>query len=415
MRIRWHAWYGEHEMELGFPSDWPVTAVCLADAPEEDPRAISRALRRPIGAPPLRKLARGRRSASIVVEDITRPFPTAEVLPFVLSDLERGGIHSNNIWLTMGLGGHAPMRRQELIKKLGRSVVESYTVYQNQPYENLVNLGTSSRGTPVQISRFFAAGDLKISLGTILPHGLSGFSGGPKTVAIGVGGLDTIDANHRLVWGERSRVGEVEGNACLDDMVEIAEMAGLRFIVNGVVNSRRQIAGIFAGDPVEAHRAGVRFARKVCVTDPPDKADVVVLNAYPKDTDLVQVINAFNAVGRDVRPFLRPGGSVVLVTASPQGAAMHYHDGVAMRGHNPVTRERIGLGRCSLIIFSPNLSYPDVKWYFPEDTKVFNHWEQVREELETRHTKGASVSVFPCAALQFLRRAQMGDQLRELR
>jgi nickel-dependent lactate racemase len=368
-----------------------------------DGESIVRRIREPIGAPPLRALANQSRSAAIAVEDITRPGPTPELLDIVLSELKAGGLSTGDIWITVALGAHAPMHRSDLIKKLGSAVIENYAVYQSQPYENLAHLGTTSRGTPVHVSRFFVDADLKLSVGTIVPHCITGFSGGAKTVAIGMGGLETILANHRRLRGDGVRVGCVEGNACRADMEEIARMAGLRFIINDVVNSRRELAGVFAGDPIAAHRAGISFAREVYATHLPDKADVVVLNAYPKDTDLVQAVNTLNAVDFDLASMLKPGGSTVVVTASPQGGGVHYYDGIGMRGHARMDPEALGMGERGFIIFSPNLSRPEVRQLYPEETLVFNHWQQVQQELENRHGASASAVVFPCAAIQFPR------------
>ena len=335
-----------------------------------------------------------------MVEDITRPAPTASLLSLIISELEAGGLKPDDIWITIALGAHAPMRRQDLIKKLGQAAVERHTVYQHQPYENLEHLGTSRLGTPIYMCRFFLDADLRISLGGITPHGIAGFGGGAKTVAIGMGGIETLYANHVRIHGLGPMVGRVEGNDRRADMEEIARIAGLRFIVNAVMNSRRELAGLFAGDLVQAHRAGVEFARRVYATKLPDKADVVVFNAYPKDTDLVQIGNALNAVGRDLGRAMKANGSAVLVTACTHGAGIHYLFSVGMRGHSKSDRTRIGLGEHGLIIYSPNLSYRDVMHTFPPDTLLFNEWRQVVEELERRHGESASVTAFPCAALQ---------------
>ncbi|MFZ5918221.1 MAG: nickel-dependent lactate racemase [Chloroflexota bacterium] len=401
IRVPWQAWYGETEQELTFPDGWQVRLAHMADAPPASEDMILEALQRPIGAPPLRELAQGSQKAVIVVEDITRPLDTAAILPAILSELAAGGIRGDDVWITMGLGAHTPMNRPDLIKKLGKSVVEHYAVYQNQPYENLAYLGDTQRGTPVYISRFYLDADLRISLGTVTPHPYAGFGSGAKTVAVGVAGIDTLFANHGRAYSSGlPTTGKLDGNDCRDDMEEIARMAGLSFAINGVINSRRQLVGLFAGHQVQAHRAAADLARRVSATELPPPADVVVFNAYPKDTNLIQSINSLNAAGYDLSRVLKADGTAVLTTAAPEGIGIIYLESVGMRLYLKLSREMMGLGKHGAIVFSPNLSYPEVRTFYPDDTLVYNQWPQVERELLARHGKRAWVTVFPCGAIQ---------------
>jgi nickel-dependent lactate racemase len=400
MKIPWHAWYGDTEIDLEFPAEWNVTRIGMADAPAADRALLYAGLHSPIGTPPLWEMAKKKKTAVIVVEDITRPSPMAQIIPQVLTELEFGGIRPEDTYLLMALGAHTPMRRSELILKLGEQVVRNYTIYQNHVHENREYLGETQRGTPVYINRFYLEADLRISLGGIVPHGLAGFAGGYKTVAVGVAGIETLATNHarpRTTPGPWA--GRITGNDLRNDLEEVGRMARLDFIVNTVVNSRRELVRLFAGDPIHAHRAGVRFARQVYTTKLPPVADVAILNVYPKDTDIAQLINAMNAVGRNFQNGIKPDGSGVMITACSQGAGMHYLDSIGMRGYAPFSREKLGLGKNGLIIFSPNLSRSDIGC-FPADTTLFNEWSNVIEELKRRHGDRATVSVFPNAAIQ---------------
>jgi len=399
--IPWQAWYGETQQELTFPAGWHVTVAAMADAPAVGEGAVRQALQNPIGTPPLRELASKSKKAVVVVEDITRPLQTAALLPALLAELEAGGLQGEDVWFLIGLGSHTPMNRPDLIKKLGRAVVEHHVVYQNQPYENTEFLGTTRRGTPVQISRFYLAADLRISVSSITPHPYAGFGGGAKTVAVGAAGIDTLYANHGRAYSSGPpTTGRLEANDCRDDMEEIARMAQVSFSVNGVLNSRRELAGLFAGDQVEAHRAAAALARQVYSTELPHPADVAVFNAYPKDTCLAQAINALNVVGYDLSRAMKKDGSVVLAAACPEGAGMIYLESVGMRLYLKFSREQMGLGVNSAILFSPNLAHVEVALTYPADTLVLNHWEQVEAELARRHGDRASATVFPCGALQ---------------
>ena len=401
IKVPWQAWYDETELELTFPAGWRVTIAAMRDAAAAPEGHIEEALARPIGAPPLRELAARSKKAVIVVEDITRPLRTDAILQALLAELAAGGLKADDVWFAIGLGAHAPMNRPDLIRKLGRPVVEKHAVYQNSPYENREYLGVTRRGTPVYISRFYLDADLRISVGTLTPHAYAGFGAGAKSVAVGMAGIETLHANHgRAYLSPPTFTGQVDDNACRDDLEEIARMAGLAFVVNGVVNSRRELAGLFAGDLVEAHRAAAAFARQVSATELPPPADVAIFNAYPKDANLIQSVNALNAVGYALGRAIQPDGSAVLATAAPQGAGMNFLESAGMRLYLRFSREMMGLGKHAALLFSPNLASPEVHQLYPPDTLALGEWDRVIAELVRRHGASATVTVFPCASLQ---------------
>jgi nickel-dependent lactate racemase len=401
IKIPWQAWYDETELALSFPEDWRVTVAGMADAPVVGPGAVEQALREPIGSPPLRELASRSKRAVIVVEDITRPLRTAELLPAVLAELAAGGLASDDVRFVIGLGAHTPMNRADLIKKLGHDIAQRCAVYQNTPYENCEYLGDTRLGTPVYINRFFLEADLRISLGTLTPHAYAGYGGGAKTVAVGVAGIETLHANHGRAYSSQAvSTAQVDDNVCRADMEEIARMAGLAFAINGVLNSRCELAGLFAGDLVRAHRAAAVFAGQVSATVLPPPADVAVFNAYPKDTNLLQSINALNVIGYDLRRAIPADGTAVLAAACTDGLGINYLESTGMRLYLRFTREMMGLGQHSAIIFSPDLTLSEVRQMYPDDTLLFNRWEQVIEELTRRHGDCASTTIFPCGALQ---------------
>ena len=400
VKVPWQAWYGDIEKDLSLPEGWHVSVAAMNDGEPIDHRRCEQVLHSPTGTPPLEDLAKKAQRASIVVEDITRPCPTAQILPSVLASLKRGGLGHEQVRIIVGTGAHTFMHRAELLKKIGPDILENVVVSQHHPYENLAYLGESRRGTPIYINRHFLESDLRIAVGGITPHSFTGFSGGAKLVAVGIAGMDTIHANHkRAVAGEAGGVGNVAGNECRADMEEIAERAGLAFIVAGVVNSRRQLAGVFAGHMIQAHRAAAEFARRVYATPLPPPADIGIFNAYPKDIDLVQAINAFRAVDNQIDKVVRPGGTVVIASACPEGAGFHLWAGPGGR-HDLVYDQYRDFGGYQVMIYSPHLSYLEAKPTYPDNTLVFKSWQETIEELTRQHGMAASVTVFPCASLQ---------------
>lgn len=396
IRIPWAAWHGDYEIELPFPTLWEVIEARMRDAPALTDDEIGERLRTSTGSLPLRVLAQNRTDAVVVVEDNTRPTPVYRLLPHLLAELEAGGIKRTNTRILIGSASHRPITRLDAVKKLGPDIVDTVEVRNHHPYENLVSLGTSERGTPIWINRDFAEADLKVAIGTVVPHEDAGFGGGAKVVGIGLAGIETLAVIHgRTVAEGPVGLGRLQGNYCRGDIEEIALRAGLDMTINAVINSRRDIAGVFAGQPIEAHQEAVALARQVYATDLPRNVDIGVFNAYPKDTELMLGFNALNPAYGIGEQMIRPGGTVVVTMAASEGYGYHsinLRQGFAY-GSDLAWQRR-------LIVYSPNLTQGDIERFCPPGTLLFKEWSGLIEMLERVHPGRARAVVLPCGALQ---------------
>lgn len=403
-QLPWGAWFGDRERSFELPPSFGLE-VC-APAGGEPPLSedeLRQALRHPIESRSLSELARGRRDAVLVVEDITRPARLEAVLPLVLEELRLGGLRRDRIRILVGSGGHAPMEHATLAKKLGRSLLRRLSVENHHPYENLVDLGRSNRGIPIHVNRTFAEADLKLAIGSVVPHPYAGFGGGAKIVLPGVSGIETLEANHRpAVTGVQGGLNNVESNSARNEMEEIALRVGLEAIVNLVTDDRRRTVGLYFGHPVAAHRAAVRQARRIYATKRPAKLpDVVVLNAYPKDTEMLQVGNVFNVLRQGGSMPLRPGGVVVVTAACSMGRGFHSLHGPGGRLYRtPVQREY--LEQRPVLVHVPSASTPDVRISFWDGYPALSTWRGVVQRLTRLVGEAAHVAVFPVAPLQLL-------------
>jgi nickel-dependent lactate racemase len=402
-RLPWGSWFGDRLRAFDLPGGYEARVCGIRGAPEIGGDEIVRRLREPLGVRPLPELARGRRDAIVVIEDLTRPARLADVLPAVLSEIHAGGIPPDRTRILVGNGGHAPLDLPAMRKKVGRMVLERYDVRNHHPYEDLIDLGRSDRGIPIHVNRSFATADLKIAIGSCLPHPYAGFGGGAKIVVPGVSGIETLEANHRpAVTGVRGGYNDVETNTARAEMEEIALRVGLEAIVNVVTDDRRRTIGLFYGHPVEAHRAAVRAAREAYATRLPDApSDVLILNAYPKDTELLQVGNVFNPL-RSARSLpIREGGTIVVTAACPLGKGYHSLHGPGMRLYrNPI--ERGWLGGRPVIFHSPSLNAREAAISFWEGYPFERTWKGVVRRLLATVGERASVTILPCAPLQIL-------------
>jgi nickel-dependent lactate racemase len=386
----WRAWYGDEELELALPDAWTVSEHWPAGGPAIDDAAIDRALDQPVGAPTLEELVRGKKTAAFALEDISRPCDSARIFPLLLRRLEAGGIKRENVSVVFSVGTHRAMVKGDFIKKVGQDAADTLAVHNSFPYANLVDLGKTRRGTPVHINRYFAEADVKIGVGTITPHGGPGLGGGAKIVVPGVAGFETIKSIHqpgRLSQG----INRIEGNELREEVEEIAlEHLGLDWIANALIGPHREILALYAGHVVKAHRAGVEPARRAYATRmPTDPVDVVITNAYPKDTEWYQCGNALNVIRSCEREVLRRDGTTVIITASPEGRGNHGLYGLDMPYYNPRPSGEAN------VIFSPNLTRLDTR-----NDYTLNTTEQLVAHLEKRHGPSPRVAVFPCGSIQ---------------
>lgn len=401
--VPWAAWFGDTEQELTFPSTWSVEVRDPPGGPDVGEEGIRRAFANPIGSERISQLAKGKKSAVVVVDDLSRPTPAWRILPILLEELEQGGISRDRVLIIMGVACHRQLIREDMEKKLGADVVRAMRVENHFAWDNLEHLGTTSRGTPVQVNKSYLAADLKLVLGGILPHGGPGFGGGAKLILPGVAGADTVYHNHRspAAGGPSKGLNRVDDNGTRLDMEEAARMAGLDAIVDAVVNPRREIAGLFVGDMVEAHRAGVDFARKVLSTPAPFDLDLVVLNCYPKDTEFIAMPLAFNPYRSASKPLVREGGTIVVSSASSEGVGFHSIHGQPFRLGNTHSPRRGFDGR-KMILFVPTINRLDLsdQMRADPDLSLCNTWPEVRARLEADHGSTARAAVFPVAAMQ---------------
>ncbi|HSR12414.1 MAG TPA: nickel-dependent lactate racemase [Thermodesulfobacteriota bacterium] len=409
--IPWACWRGNKSLPLTFPNNWKISMASMDDGPDVSQADIRRAFDNPVGQEPIRKLAEGKKTACIAVDDLTRPTQAYRFLPFVLDELGRAGIREENIKIVMAIGCHRPLMKADQEKKLGKKIANRFPVYNHHPFENTVDVGTTSRGTPVRINRTFVESDFKIGIGFITPHPTAAFGGGGKIVIPGLGSIDTIEKNHTPAFqGKIGNTGfskgyDINSNELRLDIDEGARMAGLNAIVNSVGNSEGKTAGVFVGDLVKAHRAAVELARRVYRTQPPKEADVGIFNAFPEDTELVQAQKALNVwTGNDYCCPVKEGGKVVIATASSDGLGFHSLADRGMRLYNPVGRRKsvsnILQGR-TIIVFSPNCSRADLLERYPEEVTIRNTWKDVMNELKNG-SSGQSVSIFPNGSLQYI-------------
>src|ERR1039458_3831976 len=242
--------------------------------------ALDSALDAPLGAPPLSDMASGKRSAAISVCDITRPAPNSKTLPPLLRRLIQAGIPKDNITILIATGLHRPATQDEIREICGAEIAGSYRVVNHDARDLAAHrhLGSPASGTPVYIDGRFVAADLHITLGFIEPHLMLGFSGGRKLIAPGLASQETIKVIHSPGFMRETLAteGSIAENPLHAELLEIERMARHDFILDVALTQERRIAGVFAGDPVKAHAAGVAFLENTSLERLEVAADAVI-------------------------------------------------------------------------------------------------------------------------------------------
>jgi len=410
VRVPQRIWFDDDELELYFPSSWDIT-VCRMKGHSRPPlndKGFREAFARSIGMGPIREIARGKKEVAIVFDDMSRPTRVAQIVPYLLEELDTAGIEDKNIRFIVALGAHGAYTRIDFAKKLGEAVLARFPAYNHNPYENCTFLGNTSRGTPVTINSEFVNCDLKIGIGAILPHPLTGFGGGGKIVFPGLASIDSIAAHHgNLVVqaiAEKGSldmwVGQFEGNIIRFDMAEAARIAGLDVKIDAVINASGKTTDLFVGDPDDVHIEGYKLVKEVYATQPVGGQDVAVLNTYAKASE------AF------VLPFSsqllkESGGDVVLIANAPEGQVTHYlagSFGKMMGGRLWFPRTGLPQNVNRIIILTEYVDRAGVGGMLPPDAIVWARtWSEVLEKLTETHGEKAKVAVVPDATMQYFR------------
>jgi nickel-dependent lactate racemase len=319
--------FGKRQLAFELPPSMRGTVV--ASKPAEPlvnvEEVVGEALANPVNSPPLRELAKPNDTVCIVFTDITRASPDHLFVPSILAELETVGLPDNHITLLCGTGMHRPSTTQEKVIKLGKAIVDRYNIMDNEPQNEraLVDLGTTEGGILLSVNRIVYEADLVVATGIVEPHQYAGYSGGPKTVAIGAAGESMIAFTHGpdMVDHSDTRLGKIEGNPFHEAITEAARRAGLRFILNVVQDDQKRPIAILAGEPEATFIKLVKIARELYEVPIPRQYDVAVAGVcFPKDANIYQASRAASYLFFAPTCVVKEGGVLIVPARTPEGA-----------------------------------------------------------------------------------------------
>ncbi|MFC1535425.1 nickel-dependent lactate racemase [Thermodesulfobacteriota bacterium] len=311
----------DKKVHFEVPEAWSVLNNVALESEKPDKsldEMFKQAITEPIGTPPLADLVKPTDKIVIVVDDFTRPTPKAEILTSLVGYLGELGIGHDQIDILFGVGTHRPLTEEEITMALGPSLAGKLRCTSHDCWsKDLVPVGTSKAYGELKVDPLMPAADFRIAVGSVLPHPMAGFGGGPKLIMPGVSDFEFIRRHHMTTFLPRPFLGEAEGNPCRDGINEAARLADLNFIVNTVYNTEHEIMAIVAGDFEKAHQAGVRMGLDEYAVEIDPKADVTLISAYPYDEG--------NQIIKPLIPgamVTKKGGTVILFASAIHGGRL---------------------------------------------------------------------------------------------
>ena len=299
--------YGSDGLEVELP-DERVTVIepVFRPAVAEPHVALREAIRSPIQCAPLGELVRPGQRVAISVCDVTRAQPRREMLLALFDELPQ--VRAEDVTILIATGTHRANSPAELERMLGRDILDRYRVINHDARDaaSLAYVGRTATGVAVHLNREFLNADIRITTGFVEPHFFAGFSGGPKMVAPGLAGLETVMTLHdaKRIGHPSATWGITEGNPIHDDVREIARMVGVHFAIDVTLNREQQITAVFAGELMAEHRAACAYAKEKAMREVPAPFDVVLTSnaGYPLDQNLYQAVKGMSAAAQIVKP-----------------------------------------------------------------------------------------------------------------
>jgi len=443
VEIRTGVWYKDRLIKLTFPNSWEVTTYWPDTPPPLTDEDILERINIPVGQPPLKELAKGKKNPIIVIDDLARPTPVFRIMPFLLKEFNLAGIHSKDIRILVATGTHGDQDQRALANKIGKETAESCQIITHHDKRNTRFIGNTSFGTPVYVNREGLNSDLMIGIGGIYPNQTAGFGGGAK-LALGILGRKSIMHLHFRHAGADGTYNT--DNTFRKDLTEIARMISLNTIYALHINAQLDLVNLTCGDHFIYFPQSVEFSREKYIAPLPGDADVVIANGYPSDI-------SYTFMQKGIKPIrcASRGATKIMIGSNPQGIGRHgffqqggsqrlkdykflYHKlsvmepkeiiskilkKIFLRGQRPTMSERKSPGMSEEIsqlwVFRPQT---DASTPIPQlpGVQVVEAWDDILKVIEQEHSskKNIKVRIYPCAPLQYLDAQAIQGEVEEI-
>ena len=318
VKMKHDLWNKDYTLELPLPDRWNAKVLHM----EGDNKKVLGKEDYGKALEPLAPMLKGKKEVCVLFDDLSRPTRAYRVLPSLLELFDKAGIRDEQVRFICALGTHGALDNAAFRRKLGEEVLERFAVYNHNPYENCEHIGRTALGTPVMVNKEYLSCDLRIGIGSFVPHGFCGYGGGYKIVFPAISHIDAIQYHHgQLLTEYRDScfgLGRCTDNPLLEDMKEYGRIARLDVKIDYLVNSQAEAVDIYAGHPDGLYDYMIPKATSHYRTEAPHKADVVFTNAYSKANEASIALAIGEALLKD------EGGYIVLLCDIDGGQVVHY-------------------------------------------------------------------------------------------
>lgn len=436
VKLRTGVWYNDREISLTFPDSWDVVTHWPDTPLPLTANDIIEKLNSPIGQPPLRDLAKGKKEPVIVVDDLARPTPVFKIMPFLLNEFAAAGVSLDKIRILVATGTHGDQDRNALVNKIGKETAESCQVIVHDDMKNIRYIGKTSFGTTVYVNKEIVKSDFVIGVGGVYPQYTTGFGGGSK-LALGILGRRSIKQlhfKHKGVGGTYN-----VDNDFRRDLTEIAHLIGMNTMYILHINAHMEVVNLMCGDHFTYYPKAVEFSKKRYTAPLPDDADVVIANCYPSD-----ISYTFMGKGMKTIRCSPQRATKIVIASNTEGIGKH---GLFPHGISQLLRKikflyyKISVTEPKVIISktiekllrrkkgviarkavrpSQEEKKENLWLYRPKGNagpiqampgmRIVESWDEVLRVIEREHSskKNVRVRIYPCSSLQCLDARQAG-------
>ncbi len=307
--------YGKEICRIEIP-DHRVEPLLSPESVPNIQNDIDKALGSPVKSPSFKTFLKGDDPLLVIVNDATRPTPTAQILETIQSELSH-----KEITFLIATGTHGSPDEKDLKFIFGSLLSEyrkQFIVHDSKSKDDLISFGTTSYGTSVHLNCLVQSHQKILVIGSVEPHYFAGYTGGRKAFLPGVAGYDSIEQNHKLAMEEGVNPLALEGNPVHQDMDEVLQLLQNKniFSIQTVLDEKDEIHSIHCGDIRQSFNEAVQSCHDLYALPVQNKVDIILSVATPPlDATLYQAHKAVE----NVRSILNPGGILILSAGCQDG------------------------------------------------------------------------------------------------
>lgn len=398
--LPWSAWFEKRTLVIKVSENWSVDYFNIQESQPVTKEGLMVEVKKLLDAIKEKRPAQ----ISLAVDDLTRPLNYSSFL----SQLMEGIAVLNpipKVVIIIGLGTHAPLTFDELNYKLGKEVFKyDFVEVVNHDHENdVTDAGVQWGKIPVKINKYFIWSDFRVILSTVVPHPFAGFSGGAKMILPGLSNAAITQRTHQMaLMGFIGNVGEVKENKFRKIINNLMEHISVHYFIGFLSDSKNECIFLKGGPLKETYLEVTTRAKNLYSIKVPDKQyDIIWLNAFPKDTELLQIDNAFLPIITSPKKFWHEKTVFIVSAACRKGLGYHGLFGPGGSLYR-LPREKRILKDHPIHFFIPNVSKNEFQMIFWKNYQLHNHLLSLLNKLVFSMDEKIKVAIFPTASIQIV-------------